>query len=54
MCATSNDHYDLVVIGGGPAGFAGAVRGWDLGKKVRFVKTYFRIEFFSFHLHRKP
>lgn len=30
--------YDLCVIGGGPAGFAGAVRGWDFGGKVALVE----------------
>ena len=35
---TSKKVYDLCVIGGGPAGWAGAVRAWDLGKKVCLVE----------------
>ena len=31
--------YDLVVIGGGPAGYAGAIRAGQLGKKVAFVEA---------------
>ena len=30
--------YDLVVIGGGPAGYAGAIRAGQLGKKVACVE----------------
>ncbi len=30
--------YDLCVLGGGPAGWAGAVRGWDFGRKVCLVE----------------
>ncbi len=33
-----NDIYDLVVIGGGPAGYAGAIRAGQLGKKVACVE----------------
>lgn len=33
------DHYDLVVIGSGPAGFAAAMRGVDFGKKVAIVEA---------------
>jgi len=31
--------YDLVVIGGGPAGYAGAIRAGQLGKKVACVEV---------------
>lgn len=30
--------YDFCVIGAGPGGWAGAVRGWDLGKKVCVIE----------------
>jgi dihydrolipoamide dehydrogenase len=30
--------YDLCVLGGGPGGWAGAVRAWDLGRKVCLVE----------------
>lgn len=33
-----NSSYDLVVIGGGPAGYAGAIRAGQLGKKVACVE----------------
>lgn len=33
-----NDTYDLVVIGGGPAGYAAAIRAGQLGKKVACVE----------------
>jgi dihydrolipoamide dehydrogenase len=29
--------YDLIVIGGGPAGYAGAIKAGQLGKKVACV-----------------
>jgi len=32
------DHYDLIVIGGGPSGYAGAMRAIDFGKKVLLVE----------------
>lgn len=32
-------HYDLVVIGGGPAGYAGAIRAGQLGKRVACIET---------------
>jgi dihydrolipoamide dehydrogenase len=32
------EHYDLCVIGGGPAGYAGAMRAIDFGKKVLLVE----------------
>jgi dihydrolipoamide dehydrogenase len=34
--------YDLCVIGGGAAGYAGAVRGWDMGKKVVLIEQHER------------
>src|SRR6516162_7290590 len=30
--------YDIIVIGGGPAGYAGAIRGAQLGKRVLCVE----------------
>ncbi|HEX2748877.1 MAG TPA: dihydrolipoyl dehydrogenase [Verrucomicrobiales bacterium] len=32
-------NYDLIVIGGGPAGYVGAIRGAQLGKKVACVES---------------
>lgn len=32
------EHYDLIVIGGGPTGYAGAMRAIDFGKKVLLVE----------------
>jgi dihydrolipoamide dehydrogenase len=32
------EHYDIVVIGGGPSGYAGAMRAIDFGKKVLLVE----------------
>lgn len=34
----ANDKYDLIVIGGGPAGYAAAIRAGQLGKKVACVE----------------
>lgn len=34
------EHYDLVVIGGGPSGYAGAMRAIDFGKKVLIVEKH--------------
>lgn len=34
----ANDRYDLIVIGGGPAGYTGAIRGAQLGLKVACVE----------------
>jgi len=31
-------HYDVAVIGAGPAGFAAAVRAWDFGKRVCLIE----------------
>ena len=31
-------HFDVCVIGAGPAGYAAAIRAWDLGKKVCLVE----------------
>lgn len=36
---SQNDTYDLVVIGGGPAGYAAAIRAGQLGKKVACVEV---------------
>src|SRR3954470_1926075 len=33
-----NTDYDLIVIGGGPAGYAGAIRAGQLGKKVACIE----------------
>lgn len=35
---TETNQYDLVVIGGGPAGYAGAIRAGQLGKRVACVE----------------
>lgn len=32
------EHYDLVVIGGGPSGYAGAMRAIDFGKRVLLIE----------------
>ena len=32
-------NYDLIVIGGGPAGYVGAIRAAQLGKKVACVEN---------------
>lgn len=32
------DHFDLIVIGGGPSGYAGAMRAIDFGKKVLLIE----------------
>ena len=34
----SSDHFDLIVIGGGPAGYVGAIRAAQLGMKVACVE----------------
>ncbi|HVS54264.1 MAG TPA: dihydrolipoyl dehydrogenase [Opitutaceae bacterium] len=34
----ANSEYDLIVIGGGPAGYAGAIRAGQLGKKVACIE----------------
>jgi len=35
----ANEIYDLVVVGGGPAGYAGAIRAGQLGKRVACVES---------------
>ena len=37
FCSSPHD-YDICVIGGGPSGFAAAVRGIDFGKRVCLVE----------------
>ena len=32
------EHFDLVIIGGGPSGYAGAMRALDFGKKVLLIE----------------
>jgi dihydrolipoamide dehydrogenase len=34
------EHFDLVVIGGGPSGYAGAMRAIDFGKKVLIIEKF--------------
>jgi dihydrolipoamide dehydrogenase len=34
----NSEHFDLIVIGGGPSGYAGAMRAIDFGKKVLLVE----------------
>lgn len=34
------EHFDLVVIGGGPSGYAGAMRAIDFNKKVLIIEKY--------------
>ncbi|MCX8079668.1 MAG: NAD(P)/FAD-dependent oxidoreductase [Bacteroidia bacterium] len=34
----NRNHYDLIVIGGGPGGYAGAMRALDFGKRVLLVE----------------
>lgn len=38
MADSSGKHYDLIVIGGGPAGYVGAIRAAQLGMKVACVE----------------
>ncbi|MGH7334263.1 MAG: FAD-dependent oxidoreductase, partial [Candidatus Rokuibacteriota bacterium] len=38
MSAASAEHYDLVVIGGGPAGEKGAAQAAYFGKRVALVE----------------
>ena len=35
---TGQFDYDLIIIGSGPAGYAAAVRAWDLGKRVCVIE----------------
>src|ERR1043165_4576468 len=32
------EHFDLIVIGGGPSGYAGAMRAIDFGKRVMLIE----------------
>ncbi len=34
------EHFDLVIIGGGPSGYAGAMRAIDFGKKVLLIEKH--------------
>ncbi|NBX24991.1 MAG: FAD-dependent oxidoreductase, partial [Planctomycetes bacterium] len=34
----SKDHFDLIVIGGGPGGYVGAIRAAQMGKRVACVE----------------
>lgn len=34
----NSEHFDLIVIGGGPSGYAGAMRALDFGKKVLLIE----------------
>ncbi len=34
----NNEHYDLIIIGGGPTGYAGAMRALDFKKKVLLIE----------------
>ena len=34
----TNEHYDLIIIGGGPTGYAGAMRALDFKKKVLLIE----------------
>ncbi|MFZ4721721.1 MAG: FAD-dependent oxidoreductase, partial [Phycisphaerales bacterium] len=34
----SGNHYDLIVIGGGPGGYVGAIRAAQMGKRVACVE----------------
>ena len=34
------ENFDLIVIGGGPAGYAAAMRGIDFGKKVCLIEAH--------------
>src|SRR5476651_271762 len=38
MAESTTSEYDLIVIGGGPAGYAGAIRAGQLGKKVACIE----------------
>lgn len=43
----SEKQYDLVVLGGGTAGYVAAIRASQLGKKVAIVEIFIRWHMFT-------
>ena len=50
------DRYDLCVLGGGPSGYAAAMRAVDFGKKVLLIEktSSAALEFTTVHFLQKP
>src|ERR1051326_3665374 len=48
------EHYDLIVIGSGPAGRRAAIQGAKLGKKVQVVENRLRVGGVSVHIGTIP